>query len=57
MATNPLLTDFRAEIMRYEDVNQMIDVVPNSVNVGPLQLITESIKSSLVVETKAWKVG
>uniref|UniRef100_F6PHB9 AAA+ ATPase domain-containing protein n=1 Tax=Ciona intestinalis TaxID=7719 RepID=F6PHB9_CIOIN len=57
MATNPLLTEFRAEIMKYEDINQRVDVLPNSISVGPLQLLPANIKMSLVVETKSWKVS
>lgn len=57
MSTNPLLTEFKAEIMKYEDVNQTIEHLTNCLNIGPIQLITDNIKSALTVETKAWKVG
>ncbi|XP_078482966.1 dynein axonemal heavy chain 8 [Ciona intestinalis] len=57
MSTNPLLTEFRAEIMKYEDINQRVDILPNSISVGPLQLLPANIKMSLVVETKSWKVS
>ncbi|XP_077975281.1 dynein axonemal heavy chain 8-like [Styela clava] len=57
MATEPLLTEFRAEIMKYEDVNQSVEALPNTLNIGPVQLQTDNIKTALTVETKAWKVS
>uniref|UniRef100_H2YUI8 AAA+ ATPase domain-containing protein n=1 Tax=Ciona savignyi TaxID=51511 RepID=H2YUI8_CIOSA len=56
MSTNPLLTEFRAEIMKYI-INQRVEVLPSSISVGPLQLLPANIKMSLVVETKSWKVS
>ena len=57
MSTNPLLTEFRAELMRYEEVKQQIEQLPNVISVGPLLLATDQIKTALVVETKAWKAS
>jgi len=56
MSTNPLLTEFRAEIMRFEEVNQSVEKLPSAIEVGPLLLLSENIKASLAVEIKAWNV-
>lgn len=57
MATEPLLTEFKAEIMKYEEVNHRVEILPKSLYIGPIKLVTDNIKSALSVETKAWKVG
>ena len=57
MAEEPLLSDFKAEILNYEDLIIQVESIENSVNVGPLKLFTTNIKAALVAEAKAWKVS
>ncbi|XP_019624088.1 PREDICTED: dynein heavy chain 8, axonemal-like [Branchiostoma belcheri] len=56
MAENPILSEFRAEMLRFEDLELEIqDIVP-SIKVGAIQLITDPLKTAMLVETKAWKM-
>ena len=57
MTKEPLLSDFKTEILKYEDIITEIESIPNSAVVGPLLLSTKNVKLSIISEAKAWKVG
>ena len=55
MESNPLLSDFDAQIKYYQRLETQIEELPGSYHIGPVQYLTERIKEALVTETKAWK--
>ena len=55
MESNPLLSDFDAQIKYYQRLETQIEELPGSYHIGPVEYVTEKIKEALVTETKAWK--
>lgn len=53
--SNPLLSDFDAQIKYYQRLETQIEELPGSYRIGPVEYLTEKIKEALVTETKAWK--
>ncbi|CAH1796663.1 unnamed protein product [Owenia fusiformis] len=54
--TDPLLSDFKAEILRFDNLGKEVEEIPPSMVVGAIELFTEPLKMSLSVETKAWEM-
>ena len=55
MESNPLLSDFDAQIKYYQRLETKVEELPGSYHIGPVEYVTEKIKEALVTETKAWK--
>ncbi|KAK3736698.1 hypothetical protein QZH41_011488 [Actinostola sp. cb2023] len=57
-ATDPLLSEFKSEILRYQYLEQDIDNIPVCFRVGhgAIELYSEAFKIALSVEIKAWKL-
>ncbi|XP_077985364.1 dynein axonemal heavy chain 8-like [Glandiceps talaboti] len=56
LATEPILSDWKAEIMYYQNLEQDIEELPPSIKVGPVELFADPIKLALTVEAKSWKL-
>ncbi|XP_070548103.1 dynein axonemal heavy chain 8-like [Ptychodera flava] len=56
LETSPILSDWKAEIMRYQSLEQEIEELEPSIRVGAVELFAEPIKLALTVEAKAWKL-
>ena len=59
MGSNPILSEFKAEIIKYIDLEQEINDVPDFFKVGhkALQLNSAPIKLALKVEAQNWKMA
>ncbi|XP_047128116.1 dynein axonemal heavy chain 8 isoform X1 [Hydra vulgaris] len=59
MLTDPILSEFKAEIIRYQDIEQSINEIPNIFYFGhcTIQLNSEPIKVALKVEAQSWKLA
>ena len=51
---DPNLSEFSMEIQKLEDQRATVNSIEASVNVGPLQLVTDRLKNGLNVEIKSW---
>ena len=59
MLTDPILSEFKAEIIRYQEIEQSINEIPNIFCFGhcAIQLNSEPIKIALKVEAQLWKLA
>ncbi|XP_071944819.1 dynein axonemal heavy chain 8-like [Antedon mediterranea] len=55
LKTEPILSEWKAEILHYQDLEYCIDELDPKVRVGCIELTTEPIKMALMIEAKAWK--
>ncbi|ESO03023.1 hypothetical protein HELRODRAFT_80768, partial [Helobdella robusta] len=55
MATQPSLSDFEAVFRHYTILEEKINEIESSFKIGPLHLITDSLKLGLLMECKEWK--
>ena len=55
-ATEPHLTDWKQYVMKYDQVSENIDELPDKEHIGPVDLRSDSVKESLQVEARNWKV-
>ncbi|XP_074092949.1 dynein axonemal heavy chain 8 [Macrotis lagotis] len=56
LASNPSLTEIRAEILHYATFEQEIEELKPTIVVGALELRTDPLKLALSIEAKAWKM-
>ncbi|KAH0622614.1 hypothetical protein JD844_025060 [Phrynosoma platyrhinos] len=56
LASNPSLTEIRAEILHYATFEQEIEDLKPTISVGPIELNTGPMKLALSIEAKAWKM-
>ncbi|XP_027732137.1 dynein heavy chain 8, axonemal [Vombatus ursinus] len=56
LASNPSLTEIRAEILHYATFEQEIEELKPTIVVGALELHTGPMKLALSIEAKAWKM-
>ncbi|XP_019405170.1 PREDICTED: dynein heavy chain 8, axonemal [Crocodylus porosus] len=56
LASNPSLTEIRAEILHYATFEQEIEDLKPTILVGPIELQTGPLKLALSIEAKAWKM-
>uniref|UniRef100_A0A8C8RGD8 Dynein axonemal heavy chain 8 n=1 Tax=Pelusios castaneus TaxID=367368 RepID=A0A8C8RGD8_9SAUR len=56
LASNPSLTEIRAEILHYATFEQEIEDLKPTILVGPIELHTGPLKLALSIEAKAWKM-
>uniref|UniRef100_A0A8D0G5C6 Dynein axonemal heavy chain 8 n=1 Tax=Sphenodon punctatus TaxID=8508 RepID=A0A8D0G5C6_SPHPU len=56
LASNPSLTEIRAEILYYATFEQEIEDLRPTISVGPIELNTGPMKLALSIEAKAWKM-
>ena len=40
MQTNPILSEFKAEILKFEHLDEEVDEIPGSIVVGAIELFT-----------------
>merc|ERR1719402_1299431 len=59
LETNPILSEFKAEIDKYQELEEKINAIPEKFRIGnkALQLNSEPVKLALVVEAQNWKTG
>uniref|UniRef100_A0A3Q3F240 Dynein, axonemal, heavy chain 5 like n=1 Tax=Kryptolebias marmoratus TaxID=37003 RepID=A0A3Q3F240_KRYMA len=55
MDCNPSLIQIKSEIQHYVSVEQEIDDIDSTIDSGPFELSTGSLKKALTAESKAWK--
>ncbi|EDO32004.1 predicted protein [Nematostella vectensis] len=58
VASDPLLSDFKTEILKYQTLEQEIENIPASFRVGhgAIELYSEPLKIALTVEIRGWKL-
>ncbi|XP_074653701.1 dynein axonemal heavy chain 8-like [Tubulanus polymorphus] len=56
VSTDPVLSEFRAEILRYDAIQREIDEIRAKQVVGAIELYTEPLKTALSVEARAWEI-
>lgn len=58
LATEPILSEFRTEILKYQDLENKIGIIRNSFYVGNKAMLLNSapIKLALEVEAQSWKM-
>ncbi|XP_019501740.1 PREDICTED: dynein heavy chain 5, axonemal [Hipposideros armiger] len=53
---NPLLSEFKSQILYFQNLQQEINAEPEYICVGAIALYTADLKFTLTAETKAWMV-
>ncbi|XP_072165822.1 dynein axonemal heavy chain 8-like [Diadema setosum] len=56
IATEPILSEWKQEILSYQELECQIEEIDPTIQVGAIQLYTEPIKTALTVEARAWKL-
>ncbi|XP_064651602.1 dynein axonemal heavy chain 8-like [Lineus longissimus] len=56
VATDPILSEFKAEILRYDALGKEIEELPKAQIVGAINLDIAPLKNALGVEARAWEV-
>ncbi|XP_033641432.1 dynein heavy chain 8, axonemal-like [Asterias rubens] len=54
--THPILSEWKAEILRYQSLERQIEELEPSLQVDAIQLFTDPIKLALTIEAQAWKM-
>ncbi|CAI9729215.1 dynein heavy chain 5, axonemal-like [Octopus vulgaris] len=55
VASNPGVSEFEENLRHFRNLQQEIEQIESSYTVGPIEMMTENLKTSLTTEVKAWE--